>query len=184
MTDRTSMTRRSFLTLSACCVGLGLVGPCTALANESANSKSPDEDWAIAERRALEEGSTIEIGSVSDEELRNLASMPMSCSLLTIVASSDYFMHSVVFRERLQAVLVADHSSSSTVGTFKNTWIQMSYCEVSNLTYKRTTLDGGKTQAVSYVFTARDPLTTYSGFKCYCEFYYTGTGRMCSWSYV
>lgn len=66
-----------------------------------------------------------------------------------------------------------------------NTWVQMLFCAVSNLTYKRTILDGGKTQAIKYVFTIKSPyVETYAVYECYCEFYYTGIGKMFSYNRV
>lgn len=179
-----SLTRRAFFSTAACVLGLGLVMPRTVFGLDAPAANTPEEYWEIAKKRAAEEGSPIETGSLSDDELRKLVDTPTPQSLLTIPAVSDYFWHNLVYRERIQAVLVADHTSSSTVGTFNSTWVQMDYCKVSNLTYKRTILDGGKTQAVSYVFTITDPTSLNAVIQCYCEFYYTGTGRVASWSYV
>lgn len=182
-----SPSRRSFLSLSACVLGLGLLSPVTALAqdNESQGSDMTASDyWAIAEDRARAEGSPIISGSLSDEELRELQDTPQTRSLMSITAKSDTVWVDYVFADSIQAVLVADHISSTTVGEFVNTWIQMTYCSVSNLTYKRTILDAGRTQAVSYVFTVTSPLATNSALECYCEFYYTGVGRLYSWSWI
>ena len=75
---------------------------------------------------------------------------------MTIEASSDRFWNGALY-EQIQAALVVDHVSSTTVGTFMNTWVQMLFCAVSNLTYKRTILDNGRTQALKYVFTSKRP---------------------------
>ena len=180
-----NLTRRSFLRASACIAGLGLLAPSQAFAEETSNQDMTASDyWSIAEERAMQDGSEVIEGSVSDEELKRLSEMPRTRSMMTIEASSDRFWYGALY-EQIQAALVVDHVSSTTVGTFMNTWVQMLFCAVSNLTYKRTILENGRTQAIKYVFTSKSPyIETYAAYECYCEFYYTGVGKMYSYNRV
>lgn len=185
MASSRGMTRRAFIRTSICIAGLGLFSPSPAFASNSFDQvKTASDYWSIAEEKAAREESPIVEGSISDEELKRLSEMPQVCSMMTIEASSDRFWYGALY-EQIQAALVVDHVSSTTVGSFMNTWVQMLYCAVSNLTYKRTILDSGKTQAIKYVFTMKSPyIDTYAVYECYCEFYYTGTGKMFSYNRV
>lgn len=119
---------------------------------------TPSDYWDIAEARACEEGSPIILGSISDEELERLQNSPQARSMMTIPARSETIWIDYVFADSIMAVLVVDHVSSATVGGFMNTWVQMTHCTISNLTYKRTILGGGRTQAISYAYSITSPL--------------------------
>lgn len=184
--SKSTLTRRDFLAVSSCALGLGLLLPKEALAQDVSqeDGMTASDYWDIAEARAREEGSPIICGSISDEELERLQNSPQTRSMMTIPARSETIWIDYVFADSIQAVLVVDHVSSTTVGSFMNTWVQMTHCTISNLTYKRTILDGGRTQAISYAYTITSPLGSNSAMECYCEFYYTGTGRVVSWNWV
>lgn len=178
-------SRRTFLRTAGCIAGLGLLAPSKAIAIEAPEQNITASDyWSAAEERAALEGSPIIEGSISDEDLDRLSKTPQRRSMVTIEASSECFWYGVLY-EQIQAALVVDKVSSTTVGTFMNTWVQMLFCAVSNLTYKRTILEGGRTQAIKYVFTSKSPnIETYAAYECYCEFYYTGKGKMFSYNRI
>lgn len=184
-----SITRRSFIATSACILGLGMLSPSTALAEGvDADTQSDDmtaaDYWSIAEEKARDEGSPVICGSVSDEDLERFRNTPQARYLMSIFARSEGIWIDYTILDAIQAVLVVDHTSPTTVGSFINTWVQLTYCTVTNLTYQRTILDGGRTIAISYVFTVTSPYGTNSAIQCYCEFYYNGTGRVVGWNWI
>lgn len=71
---------------------------------------------------------------------------------------------------------VAVYEANSRIEAVYDAWITVSYGSVSNLTYKWTRIDAGRTLAVNYTCTLTNPIGLNEGWTFYAEFGTSGSG--------